>query len=182
MGVIHDNKRPESKHDCLRNMKRARYHYMDQCSVPQWHTGTRKLTIMFIRARHYALSRARWILLSAPRLARLVSSLQIFYLQFLWISSVRSTCPADLFLSDLITLVIDLKGFWRWFMLYRIHRIFLDFFHRPVFKKTRRFGNWICLRSRAKVEEKTPTQLGPLERANLNHWTSDVSSKHSAIS
>jgi hypothetical protein len=22
-----------------------------------------------------------------------------------------------------------------------------------------------------KVEEKTPTQLGPLERANLNHWT-----------
>jgi hypothetical protein len=26
---------------------------------------------------------------------------------------------------------IDLKGFWRWCMLYRIHRIFLDFFHRP---------------------------------------------------
>jgi hypothetical protein len=29
-------------------------------------------------------------------------------------------------------------------------------------------------RLQVKVEEKTPTQLGPLERANLNHWaTSD---------
>jgi hypothetical protein len=56
-------------------------------------------------------------------------------------------------------------------MLYRIHRIFLDFSHRPVFQKTRRFGNWICFRPQVKVGEKTPTQLGPLERANLNHWT-----------
>jgi hypothetical protein len=63
---------------------------------------------------------------------------------------------------------MDLKGFWRWCMLYRIHRIFLDFFHRPVFQKTRRFGNWICFRPQVKVGEKTPTQLGPLERANLN--------------
>jgi hypothetical protein len=55
-------------------------------------------------------------------------------------------------------------------MLYRIRRIFLDFFHRPVFQKTRRFGNWICFRPQVKVGEKTPTQLGPLERANLNHW------------
>jgi hypothetical protein len=38
-------------------------------------------------------------------------------------------------------------------VLYRIHRIFLDFFHRPVFqkKKTRRFGNWICFRPQVKV-------------------------------
>jgi hypothetical protein len=40
-------------------------------------------------------------------------------------------------------------------------------------KKTRCFGNWICFRPQMKVGEKTPTQLGPLERANLNHWTSD---------
>jgi hypothetical protein len=52
---------------------------------------------------------------------------------------------------------------------HRIHRIFLDFFSRPVFKKTRRFGNWICFRPQVKVGEKTPTQLGPLERPNLNH-------------
>jgi hypothetical protein len=55
-------------------------------------------------------------------------------------------------------------------VVYRIHRIFLDFFNRPVFKKTRRFGNWICFRPQVKLGEKTPTQLGPLERANLNHW------------
>jgi hypothetical protein len=48
--------------------------------------------------------------------------------------------------------------------LYRIHRIFMDFFHRPVFQKTRRFGNWICFRPQVKVGKKTPTQLGPLER------------------
>jgi hypothetical protein len=35
-------------------------------------------------------------------------------------------------------------------------------------KKTRRFGNWICFRPQVNVGEKTPTQLGPLERANLN--------------
>jgi hypothetical protein len=31
-----------------------------------------------------------------------------------------------------------------------------------------RFGNWICFRPQ--VKGKTPAQLGPLERANLNHW------------
>jgi hypothetical protein len=36
-------------------------------------------------------------------------------------------------------------------MLNRIKRIFLDFFHRPVFQKTRRFGNWICFRPQVKV-------------------------------
>jgi hypothetical protein len=57
---------------------------------------------------------------------------------------------------------------------YRIHKIFLDFFHRPVFQKTRRFGNWICFRPQVKVGEKTPTQLGPLERANLNHLRTET--------
>jgi hypothetical protein len=47
---------------------------------------------------------------------------------------------------------------------YMLYRIFLDFFHRPLFKKTLRFGNWICFRPQVKVGEKTPTQLGPLER------------------
>jgi hypothetical protein len=45
---------------------------------------------------------------------------------------------------------------------FEIHRFFLDVFHRP----TRRFGDWICFRSQVKVGEKTPTQLGPLEKAN----------------
>jgi hypothetical protein len=34
-------------------------------------------------------------------------------------------------------------------------------------RKTRRFGNWICFRHQ--VRGKTPTQLGPLEKANFNH-------------
>jgi hypothetical protein len=48
---------------------------------------------------------------------------------------------------------------------------FSGLFHLPVFQKTRRFGNWICFCPQVKVGEKTPTQLGPLERVNLNHWT-----------
>jgi hypothetical protein len=42
-------------------------------------------------------------------------------------------------------------------------------------KKTRRFGNWICFRPQVKVGEKTPSQLGSLERADLNHWTAQLS-------
>jgi hypothetical protein len=48
-------------------------------------------------------------------------------------------------------------------MLYRIHRIFLDF-SIVLYLKIRRFGNWICFRPQVKVGEKTPAQLGPLER------------------
>jgi hypothetical protein len=49
------------------------------------------------------------------------------------------------------------------------------FFTFPIVRysreqKTRRFGNWNCFRPQVKAE-KTPTQLGSLERANLNHWT-----------
>jgi hypothetical protein len=51
-------------------------------------------------------------------------------------------------------------------LIYRIHRIFLDFFHHPVFQKTQCFRNWICFRPQVKVGEKTPTQMGPLERAS----------------
>jgi hypothetical protein len=59
------------------------------------------------------------------------------------------------------------------------HRItgFLDFFHRRVFLEveTRRFGHWTCFRPQVKwKEEISPTQLGPLEGANLNHWTNPV--------
>jgi hypothetical protein len=36
-------------------------------------------------------------------------------------------------------LFIDLKGFWRWCTLNRIHRTFLDSFHRPVFQKNTTF-------------------------------------------
>jgi hypothetical protein len=36
--------------------------------------------------------------------------------------------------------------------------------------RTQRFANWICFRPQVRGQE-TPTQLGPLERASLNHWT-----------
>jgi hypothetical protein len=35
-----------------------------------------------------------------------------------------------------------------------------------------RFGNWICFHPQVRWE--TPTLLGPLERADLNHWTTHV--------
>jgi hypothetical protein len=57
-----------------------------------------------------------------------------------------------------------------------VHRITgsLDFFHRPVFLgvEIRRLGKWICLRPQVGGGgEKVSTQFGPLERANINHWT-----------
>jgi hypothetical protein len=62
------------------------------------------------------------------------------------------------------------EGLWRWCITQRISG-FLDFIHRPVFEGTWRFGNWICFRLQVKRGKKTPTQLGPFERANHNHWT-----------
>jgi hypothetical protein len=41
-------------------------------------------------------------------------------------------------------------------------------------KRTQRFANWICFHTHVRVWE-TPTLLGPLEIANLNHWTTYVS-------
>jgi hypothetical protein len=42
----------------------------------------------------------------------------------------------------------------------------MDFFHRPVFQKTRRFGNWICFRPQMKVGEKDTYSVGPLRESN----------------
>jgi hypothetical protein len=42
--------------------------------------------------------------------------------------------------------------------------------------KTRRFGK--CIFSRPQVRGEMPTQFGPLERANLNHWTTPVRFTH----
>jgi hypothetical protein len=36
--------------------------------------------------------------------------------------------------------------------------------------RKQRFGNWICFRPQVKGD----TLLGPLERANPNHWTTPV--------
>jgi hypothetical protein len=37
-----------------------------------------------------------------------------------------------------------------------------------ILETSKHFGNWICFRPQVRVE-KTPTQLCPLESANLNH-------------
>jgi hypothetical protein len=90
---------------------------------------------------------------------------------------VTGTCPSPVESNPYnntcffqIHLNIDLKGFWRCCMLYRIHRIFLDFFHRPVFQKNTTFRKLDLFPSSGEGGQKTPTQLGPSERANLNHW------------
>jgi hypothetical protein len=44
-------------------------------------------------------------------------------------------------------------------------------------QKTLHFGNWICFYPQ--VWGKIPTLLGPLERANLNHWMMDTVQKPS---
>jgi hypothetical protein len=41
--------------------------------------------------------------------------------------------------------------------------------HSKKHERSQRFGNWICFHPQVRGE--TPTLLGPLERANLNHWT-----------
>jgi hypothetical protein len=46
---------------------------------------------------------------------------------------------------------------------------FLDFGDCPVFKKLDLFPS--------SGEEETPTLLGPLEKANLSHWTTHVRDK-----
>jgi hypothetical protein len=68
--------------------------------------------------------------------------------------------------SEKTILYTQLLGFW-------------TFFHRLVFYRTRRFGNWICFRPQVKVGEKTFTQLGHLERANLNLTETDPVSETS---
>jgi hypothetical protein len=68
---------------------------------------------------------------------------------------------------------LNSEGFWRWCMTLRI-TVILDIFHLPVLERTERFGNWICFRPQMRGWE-TPNLLGPLERANPNHWTTYVS-------
>jgi hypothetical protein len=43
-------------------------------------------------------------------------------------------------------------------------------------QRTQRFGNCVCFRPQASV--KTPTPLGPSERANLSHWVATCLPPH----
>jgi hypothetical protein len=69
-------------------------------------------------------------------------------------------------------------------VVYRITEL-LDLLHRPVLLgiETRRLGNWICFRPQVKGGggEKTPTRLGPLERANLDFVCISHSPKRATI-
>jgi hypothetical protein len=47
-------------------------------------------------------------------------------------------------------------------------------------RRTHPFGNWICFRPQVRGQE-TSTQLGPLERANLNHWPTPVNTLCSSV-
>lgn len=47
---------------------------------------------------------------------------------------------------------------------------FLNFVRRPVFYRTRRFGNLFCFRPQVRTWEALTLRV-PLERANLSHWT-----------
>jgi hypothetical protein len=59
------------------------------------------------------------------------------------------------------------KGFWRWCTALRISG-FLDFVHRPVFYKVENNISETDLFPYSGEAGKTPTQLGPFERGNLN--------------
>jgi hypothetical protein len=72
---------------------------------------------------------------------------------------------------------VDSKGFCRWCTTLLI-AAFLDFIHRPYFKKykrARRFGNWISFSPQVRRWE-TPTLLRPLEKANLNYLKTETHS------
>jgi hypothetical protein len=60
------------------------------------------------------------------------------------------------------------KRFWRWYVILRTNW-FLDFVHRPEIENhdvsEARSASVLMWRGR-----ETPTQLGPLDRANLNQW------------
>jgi hypothetical protein len=69
---------------------------------------------------------------------------------------------------------VDSEGFWRWCITLRFTG-FLDFFHRPVFWKLENTTfRKLDLFPSSGVGGKTPTQLGPLDRDSLNHWTTPV--------
>jgi hypothetical protein len=66
--------------------------------------------------------------------------------------------------------LVDFEGFWRWCMMYRTMRFILDFIHRLVYMtkyhNVSETGSVSVLRW---MGQGRPTQLGPLERASLNH-------------
>jgi hypothetical protein len=43
------------------------------------------------------------------------------------------------------------------------------------YKRSQRFGDWICLRLQVDGGQGRPTQLGPSESARLNHWKTTTS-------
>jgi PhoPQ-activated pathogenicity-related protein len=54
----------------------------------------------------------------------------------------------------------ELLGFWILFILWYSKN-----------QRTQRFRNWTCFRPQVR---EMPTLFGPLEKANLNHWTAYV--------
>jgi hypothetical protein len=46
--------------------------------------------------------------------------------------------------------------------------------------KARRFGSWFFFRLQVKWEE-TPTQMGPLDRPNFNHWKNQLPKRRDFI-
>jgi hypothetical protein len=76
--------------------------------------------------------------------------------------NILITC-ADIYLIDYLICCSFFKT-----LMCIIHRIFLDFFHRPVFQKNTTFRKLDLFPSSGEGGEKALTQLGPLERANLN--------------
>jgi hypothetical protein len=64
-------------------------------------------------------------------------------------------------LTRILMMVYSTLGFWT-----------VSFDRNSKYRRKQRFGNWLFPFS-GEVG-KTPTLLGPLERANLNHWTTHI--------
>jgi hypothetical protein len=81
--------------------------------------------------------------------------------EYMW--GRRRTAPSTSNLGSRWKLV-DLIAFRRWSIAHRVTG-FLGV-------ETLRFGNWICFRPQVKAGGNT--SVGPVRRANLNHWTTHV--------
>jgi hypothetical protein len=78
------------------------------------------------------------------------------------------------YLQLLIFRHIDLKGFWRWCMLYRTIWLLLNSIHRLVcgsFTKDHNASETGSVSVLRWMGQDRPTQLGPSETASLNHWS-----------
>jgi hypothetical protein len=76
--------------------------------------------------------------------------------------------------EGLNSMELDLKGFWRWCMLYRTIWPFLDSVHRLVcgsFTKDHNVSETGSVSFLRWMGQDRPTQLGPSERVSLNHWS-----------